>query len=147
MLWPYRSERIEAVVSDNRTGCAVDVLNYSGWTNEVIVPGIWASRVNYPLDLIAVVEACPGLPDRQPHAAELRSTLSGKTMALGQSCADHSDDAPCSLELPALGTLEGQDRYDLFIVRRAGAKPRTARVQVTVKREWRSIAWDALLSV
>lgn len=148
-VWPYRAESVEGVVSGHATTCDIGVTSNGGWRDEVIPPGILASRVAYPLKMIAFVEDCRGVPDGRPHATELVSVSSGKVVARGVSCAgvDHSEGYPCRLEMPPIAVLEGQDRYVVRVVRQAGDEPVTAQIQLILKREWRSVVYDALLSV
>ena len=118
-----------------------------GWHDEVIAPGITASRVTYPLKVNAFISDCPGILDGQPYSAELVSMRSGELVARGTSCADRFEGDPCRLEMPPIAALPGEDRYRISVVRRAGHMPLTADINLRLKREWRSVVWDALMSV
>jgi len=147
LLWPYRAERIEGAVSGNRTGCAVSVNGDWGWNEEAIAPGITALHVAYPLKMAAFVGDCSGAPGGRPHSAELISIGTGQVIARGFSCADRPEGYLCQLEIPPIAALQGQDRYRVSVVRRAGQAPLTADIHLSLKREWRSVVWDALMSV
>ena len=148
-LWPYQAESIEGIVVENHTGCSIAVTSNGGWREEAVAPGITASRVAYPLEVIAFVDGCRGLSDERPYSAELVSSGSGQIVARGLSCAgaDHSEGYPCRLEMPPIATLRGQDRYRVRVVRQAGHAPRTADIRLNLEREWRSVVWDALMPV
>lgn len=144
LTWHNRLETIESTVSANGTGCSISTGSYGGWRN-----GVLESPVAYPLKIYVFVHDCPGLPEGRPYSATLVSAQSGKVVASGLSCADsaHAEGYPCRLELPPLDKLAGQDRYRVRVVKTKGQKASTAELQLFIKSEWRSVAYDALLSV
>ncbi|MHA6719232.1 hypothetical protein ACX40Y_07225, partial [Sphingomonas sp. RS6] len=148
-LWPYRSETIESNISKNNTGCSISVTSNGGWKNEMYLPGIWASRVAYPLDVRVFVDECRNLPEGRPYSVDLVSTASGTIIARGMYCAENSrsEDYPCQLELPPLASLTDQNRYVVRVRTARRHTVVTARIQLYLKREWRSVGIDAMLSV
>jgi hypothetical protein len=144
LLWPYRSEKIDSVVSANETGCAIYTASNGGWREEA-----GASRIAYPLDIRVFVESCAGVPQGRPYAATLVSARSGKVIASGLSCSGNrlAEGYPCRLEMPPLNTLSGQDHFRIRVVVAKGEKVRSAELHLFLKREWRSVVIDAIMSV
>jgi len=146
--WPYRLEEIKGVVSANSTACTISANSYGGWREEQLVAGVHASRVAYPLKIYVFVDECSGAPQGRPYSAQLISLNSGKTVARGLACGDHRErDLPCRMEMPSLATLDRQDRYAVRVVRVEGAKAGIAKLDLTIRREWRSVAFAAVMSV
>jgi hypothetical protein len=144
MLWHYRLETIESIVSENQTGCEISTTSNGGWRN-----GVLSAQVAYPLDVRIFVDSCDGAPKGRPDATALVSVPSGKVIASGLSCAGstHVEGYPCRLEIPALYTLSGQDHYRVQVVTTKGEKVRTAELRLLIRHEWRSVVLDALMSV
>ena len=144
LLWPYQLETVESAVTANATGCTISTTSNGGWREEAE-----AARVAYPLDIRVFVDGCSDVPEGRPHSAELVSPSSGKIMALGLSCsgAGHAERYPCRLELPPLDTLAGHNRFIVRVVKAKGQKAGTAELRLILKREWRSIVIDRILSV
>jgi len=144
LLWPYRLETVESIVSSNKTGCVISTTSSGGWRY-----GVLATRVAYPLDIRVFVDGCAGAAEGRPYSATLVSVRSGKVIASGVSCSgtDHAEGYPCRLELPPLRTLSGQDRYHVRVVTAKGQYFCTAELQFFLEREWRSVMIDGLLSV
>ena len=144
LFWPYRSETVESIVSANGTGCAIFTTSNGGWREEV-----GASRVAYPLDIRVFVESCAGVPEGRPYAAVLESVRSGKVIASGLSCsgAEHAEGFPCRLELPPLTTLSRHDRFRVRVVTAKGQNAGSAELRLFLKREWRSVVIDGIMSV
>lgn len=144
MLWPYRLETVESIVSANQTGCAISTTSNGGWRN-----GVLAARVAYPLDVRVFVGSCTGAPKGRPDAAAIVSMPSEKVIASGLSCAGsgHAEGYPCRLEMPALYTLSGRDHYLVQVVTTKGREVPTAELRLIIKREWRYVVFDALMSV
>ena len=144
LLWQYRLETVESTVSANETGCAISTTSNGGWRE-----GIWTTRVAYPLDVYVFVDNCAGAPEGRPYSAALISMKSGKVIASGLSCSggEHAERNPCRLELPPLNTLAGQDRFRVRVSRNKGQHAGIADLRLFLKREWRSVVIDVLLSV
>lgn len=144
LLWPYQLETVESTVTANQTGCAISTTSNGGWRKDAS-----AVRVAYPLDILVFVEDCTGVPEGRPHSAELVAIGSEKVVAIGLSCsgAQHHADYPCRLELPPLHTLAAHDRFRVRVIKTRGQKAGTADLQLILKREWRSVQIDSLLSV
>lgn len=144
LFWHYRLETVESIVTANETGCAISMSSNGGWREEVR-----NSTVAYPLDIHVFVDKCPGVPEGRPYSAELVSVRSGKILASGLSCSgtEHAKDYPCRLEIPPLNTLVGQDHYRVRVLKVKGHKAKTAELQLLLKRQWRSLVFDALMSV
>jgi hypothetical protein len=145
LLGPYQAESIESVTSANETGCTISTTSNGGWRT-----GFMASRVAYPLNIVAFVDNCPNVSGGKPYSSELVSLSSGKVIARGQACADDRgapEEYPCRLELPPLATLRGKERYVVRVVRTAALGSSTAEIRLFLKREWRIAVWDAILSV
>jgi hypothetical protein len=146
--WPYRSEEIKGVVTANATACTISANSYGGWREEQLAAGVHVSRVAYPLKIYVFVDDCRGVPQSRPYSAQLISLHSGSIVARGLACGDHRErDLPCRIELPPLATLDGQDRYVVRVVRVPGAKADIAKLNLTLHREWRSVAFDTIMSV
>jgi hypothetical protein len=144
MLWPYRLETVESIVSANQTGCTISTTSNGGWRN-----GVLATRVAYPLDVRVFVNNCDDAPKGRPDATALVSMPSEKVIASGLSCARsrHEEGYPCRLEMPALYTLSGQDHYLVQVMTTKGGEVRSAELRLLIKHEWRSVVFDALMSV
>jgi hypothetical protein len=144
LLWPYRSETVESIVSANGTGCKISTTSNGGWHE-----GIWTSSVAYPLDIRVFLERCAGVPKGRPNAATLVSVPSGKVIASRFSCSrtEHTEGYLCRFELPPLNTLSGQDRFRIRVVTAKGQNVGTAELRLFVQREWRSVVIDGLMSV
>jgi len=144
LLWHYRLETVESTVSANETSCSISTTSNGGWREEV-----WTSRVAYPLDIRVFVDNCSGVPDGRPYSAALVSLRSGKVIASGLSCSgtEHAEGYPCWLELPPLNTLAGQDRFRVRVFKSQGQKAGTAELRLFLKREWRSVVIDGIMSV
>lgn len=143
LLQPYQLETVESNVTANRTGCAIFTTSNGGWRQDGT-----ATRVAYPLDVQVFVEGCESVPEGRPYSAELASARSGKIVALGLSCsgAERPKGYPCRLELPPLYTLAGHDRFSIRIAKAKGQEAGTADIQLTLKREWRGLVIDGMLS-
>lgn len=144
LLWPYRLETVESIVSANETGCAISTTSNGGWHYEVLT-----ARVAYPLDIRVFVDSCAGVPEGRPYSATLVSVRSEKVIASGLSCsgAEHAEGYSCRLELPPLHTLSGQDRFHVRVVTAKGQNVGTAELQLFLKHEWRSVVIDGIMSV
>lgn len=144
LLWRYRLETVESAVSANETGCAISTTSNGGWREE-----IWTSRVAYPLDIRVFVNNCAGVPKGRPYSAELVSVRSGRVIASGLACSgtEHAKGYPCRIELPALNTLAGQDRFRVRVLKAKGQNAGTAELRLFLKREWRSAVIDGIMSV
>lgn len=144
LLWPYQLETVESTVTANQTGCAISTTSNGGWRKDAS-----AVRVAYPLDILVFVEDCTGVPEGRPHSAELVAIGSEKVVAIGLSCsgAQHHADYPCRLELPPLHTLAAHDCFRVRVIKTRGQKAGTADLQLILKREWRSVQIDSLMSV
>jgi hypothetical protein len=139
-LWPYRSEKI---VSHVEGGCDVTVGQYSGWKQTQVAPGVHASDVAYPLSLIVFVK-CDG---ERPASVRLEPAP-GRPGADGQDCVAGSPaEGRCWVEAPPIASPKASHDLVLSVVRRPGAAPETVRVEVRRIRTWRSVVWDALMSV
>jgi len=144
LLGPYQAESIESATSANETGCTISTTSNGGWR-----AGFMASRVAYPLSIIAFVDNCPNVAKGKPYYAELVSSSSGKVIARGQACANDRgapEEYPCRLELPPLATLSGKERYVVRVARSAALGSSTAEIRLFLKRKWRLAVWDAILS-
>lgn len=144
MIWPCRVETVESIVSANQTGCAISTTSNGGWRT-----GVLADQVAYPLDVRVFVDSCDDALKGRPDTAALVSMPSEKVIASGLSCAGsgHTEGYPCRLEMPALYTLSGQDHYSVQVVTTKGGEVRTAELRLFIKHEWRSVVFDALMSV
>lgn len=144
LLWPYRLETVESVISANRTGCEISTTSNGGWQT-----GVWTSRVAYPLDIRVFVENCIDTRDGRPYSATLVSAQPEKVIAPGLSCAgaEHAEGFPCRLELPPLRKLAGHDRFRVQVVKVKGQDASTAELRLFIKSEWRSVMIDGLMSV
>jgi hypothetical protein len=140
---PYQHETITGVVSKNETRCDIEVTNNSGWTTRPAV-----ERVRYPLDVFVFVTGCAGVSNGQPFSAELISAGSGKVIAQGLGCADAPKKGdPCLLEAPPIASLKDSDRYIVRVVRAKGDAASDAELRLGSSFTWRSLAFDALMSV
>jgi hypothetical protein len=150
LLWPYRLETIESLVSQNETGCSIFTTSVGGWNTEPMALGLKAERVAYPLDVRVFIVGCDGVPEGRPYSAELVCASAGAVITRGQSCADAGPAEGirlCRLELPPLATLTGQDRYLVRVAKRRGDTPRTASIRLYLFRTWRSVVLAAIGSV
>ena len=147
-LWPYRAEDIEVQIIRNATGCQVRGLNYSGWNDRTLAPGIRASDVVFPLKMNIFIEGCAGTPGGIPYAATLVSAASGLDLAQGSACGNTSqNDLPCRLEAPPIVSLQTERDLIVRVVVKPGEPPREARLRLSAQRRWRSVVIDALMSV
>jgi hypothetical protein len=144
LLWPYRLESVESAVLLNTTGCTIRTTSNSGWREDA-----WTSRVAYPLKVLVFVESCAGVAEGRPHSAAVAAGRSGELIASNFSCAGarYAKGLPCRLELPRIDTLTGQDRFRVSVSKVIGQTTGTAELRLFIKRQWRSVALDALMSV
>jgi hypothetical protein len=49
--------------------------------------------------------------------------------------------------VPPLDTLIGQDRFRVRVLKAKGQNERSAELRLFIKREWRSVVIDGLMSV
>ncbi len=148
VLWPYRAEEVEAQTNENKTGCQIRALNYSGWNDRPLAPGIRANHVVLPLKINIFIDGCAGTPGKIPYTATLVSAASGHELAQGTACGNAPEnDLPCRLEAPPIASLQAERDMIVRVVVRPGQPAREARIRFSVQRKWRSVVIDALMSV
>lgn len=142
--WPYRAETVEAVVERASNGCSAQVTQVSRWEARTLSPGIEASDVAYPLSVFVLVD-CEG---EKPFGAELVHPAPGAAVVEGSECGrSPASTLPCRLEAPPIASRAAPHRFVVKVVRRQGDAPTDIKVEVTTRREWRSVFLDALMSV
>jgi len=148
ILLPYRAETVVGVVNRNRTGCTIDVTHTSEWQDEKLGPALYASNVEYPLEVFVFVHGCSNLDHGKPYSAELIAAESGEIVAKGLSCGTSADQSyPCRLEAAPIPLRSSSHRYVVCVKRTSDQPAREAELEVTTSRCWRSFVLDAILSV
>jgi len=122
---------------------------HSGTSNSGRREEVGVSRVAYPPDIRIFIENCAAVPEGRPNAATLVAVPSGKIIASGLSCSgtEAAEGYPSRLELPPLNTLSGQDRSRVRGVTAKGQKMGPAELRLFLRREWRSVLIDGIMSI
>ena len=145
----YRLEEVSGSITYAPSGCEVSVNQAGNWKSEMLIFGLPAENLEYPLKVMIFVERCPGVPNGEPYTLQLMQRPSGQQIATGLDCGDvpQSSHGLCRVEVPPIPTRAESHQFVLKIVGRKGDPPEEVPVSVVLTRQWRSIAWSALMSV
>ncbi len=139
-LWSYR---LEEVVARSDGACEVKVSQRSDWTRKQLAPGVDASDVAYPLVVVAWID-CGG---ERPLSARLEPAP-GRPGVDAEDCGPGAaPDTVCGFTVPPIAAPSASHDLVVRMVRRPGAAPETIRVEIRRVRTWRSVVWDAMMSV
>ncbi|GEM_PF-2226060 len=140
-LCPYR---LEEVVARSDGACEVKVNQRSDWTERRLAPGVDASDVAYPLVVVGWIDCGDG---ERPLSARLEPAP-GRHGVDAEDCGPGAaPDAVCGFTVPPIATPSASHDLVVRVVRRPGAAPETIRVEIRRVRTWRSVVWDAMMSV
>lgn len=145
----YRLEEVSRTITHAPSGCEIGVNQAGDWKSEMTAFGLPAENLEYPLKVMIFVEHCPGVPNGEPYALQLMRRPSGQPIAAGLDCGNllQSSQGLCRIEVPPIPTRADPHQFVLKIVRTKGERPEEVHVRVILTRQWRSIAWDGMMSV
>ena len=144
----YRLEEISRVVTRTHSGCEISVNQAGDWKSELLSFGLRAENLEYPLKVMIFVGECPGVSNGEPYALQLMQRSSATPIATGLDCGDdpQSSDGLCRVEVPPIPTRVDSHAFVIKVVRNKGERPEEIDVRVILTRQWRSIAWDVMMS-